>query len=36
MWIKTVKEDEATGIIAKIYKETKRSWGEVDHIIYHI
>jgi alkylhydroperoxidase family enzyme len=33
MWIKTVKEDEATGIIAKIYKETKRSWGGVDHII---
>ena len=33
MWIKTIAEDEATGVVAKIYKETKRSWGGVDHII---
>lgn len=33
MWIKTIAEDEATGVVAKIYKETKGSWGGVDHII---
>ncbi len=33
MWIKHVSEDEATGIIAKIYNGTKRSWGGVDNII---
>ena len=33
MWIKTIAEDEATGVVAKIYKGTKRSWGGVDHII---
>lgn len=33
MWIEYVSEDEATGIVAKIYKGTKRSWGGVDNII---
>ena len=33
MWIKHVSEDEATGIIEKIYKGTTRSWGGVDNII---
>ncbi len=33
MWIKSVAEDEATGIVAKIYKGTSRSWGGVDNII---
>lgn len=33
MWIKFVSEDEATGIIGKIYKGTMRSWGGVDNII---
>ena len=32
-WIKTINEEEATGIIAKIYKGTMRSWGGVDNII---
>jgi hypothetical protein len=29
MWIKCVSEDEATGMVAKIYKGTTRSWGGV-------
>ena len=33
MWIKPVNEDEANGVIAKIYNGTKRSWGGVDNII---
>lgn len=33
MWIEHVNEDEATGIVGKIYKGTMRSWGGVDHII---
>lgn len=33
MWIKHVSEDEATGVVAKIYKGTMRSWGGVDNII---
>ena len=33
MWIKHIPEDEATGIVAKIYKGTQRSWGGVDNII---
>jgi alkylhydroperoxidase family enzyme len=33
MWIKHVNEDEATGLVAKIYKGTMRSWGGVDNII---
>jgi alkylhydroperoxidase family enzyme len=33
MWINVVKEDEATGIIAKIYHGSQRSWGGVDNII---
>ena len=32
-WIKTINEDEASGMIAKIYKGTMRSWGGVDNII---
>ncbi len=32
-WIKTIQEDEATGPLAKIYRETQRSWGGVDNII---
>ncbi|MCP4360725.1 MAG: peroxidase [Chloroflexi bacterium] len=32
-WIKTVGEEEATGMVAKIYKGTRRSWGGVDNII---
>jgi len=33
MWIKYVSEDEATGLVARIYKGTTRSWGGVDNII---
>lgn len=33
MWIKSVNEDEATGVVARIYKGSRRSWGGVDHII---
>jgi alkylhydroperoxidase family enzyme len=33
VWIKFVTEDEATGIVGKIYKGTMRSWGGVDNII---
>ena len=32
-WIKTIDEDEATGLIAKIYRGSSRSWGGVDNII---
>lgn len=32
-WIKTVSEDEATGIVGKIYRNSTRSWGGVDNII---
>ena len=32
-WIKTIGEDEATGLVDKIYKGTMRSWGGVDNII---
>ena len=32
-WIKTIREDEAHGTIAKIYKGTTRSWGGVDNIV---
>ncbi|MCB8945780.1 MAG: carboxymuconolactone decarboxylase family protein [Ardenticatenaceae bacterium] len=32
-WINTIAEDEATGIVKKIYKGTMRSWGGVDNII---
>jgi alkylhydroperoxidase family enzyme len=32
-WIKTVAEEEATGLVAKIYRGTRRSWGGVDNII---
>lgn len=32
-WIKTISEEEATGVVAKYYNNTKRSWGGVDHII---
>jgi alkylhydroperoxidase family enzyme len=32
-WIRTIGEDEATGIVGRIYKGSKRSWGGVDHII---
>lgn len=32
-WIKTISEDEATGIVKKYYNGTKRSWGGVDNII---
>ena len=32
-WIKTVTEDEATGLVAKFYKGNMRSWGGVDNII---
>lgn len=32
-WIKTINEDDATGIVKKYYDGTKRSWGGVDNII---
>ena len=32
-WIKTVQEDEATGVVAKYYNGSRRSWGGVDNII---
>jgi uncharacterized peroxidase-related enzyme len=32
MWIKNIAEDEATGVVAKIYKGSRPSWG-VDNII---
>jgi alkylhydroperoxidase family enzyme len=32
-WIKTISEEEAAGIVAKIYRGTNRSWGGVDNII---
>jgi alkylhydroperoxidase family enzyme len=32
-WIKTISEDEASGLVAKIYRGTSRSWGGVDNII---
>ena len=32
-WIKTIDEDEATGVIKKFYDGSKRSWGGVDNII---
>lgn len=32
-WIKTIDEDEATGVVKKYYDGTKRSWGGVDNII---
>jgi hypothetical protein len=33
MWIKTVNEDEATGVVAKIYKSPTRFLAEVSKII---
>lgn len=33
MWIKHIAEDEAKGLVAKIYKGTQRAWGGVDNII---
>jgi alkylhydroperoxidase family enzyme len=33
MWIKYIKENEATGIVSKIYNGNQRSWGGVDNII---
>lgn len=33
MWIRHVKEDEATGFVKKIYRSFRRSWGGVDNII---
>jgi len=32
-WIRTVDEQEATGIVKKYYDGSKRSWGGVDNII---
>ena len=32
-FIKTISEDEATGVVANYYRETQRSWGGVDNII---
>ena len=32
-WIKTVSEEEARGVVARIYKGTRRSWGGVDNVI---
>ena len=32
-WIRTVNEDDATGIVKKYYDSSKRSWGGVDNII---
>lgn len=32
-WIKTVSETEATGVVAKYYQGSMRSWGGVDNII---
>ena len=32
-WIKTIAEDEATGVVKKYYDGNKRSWGGVDNII---
>jgi hypothetical protein len=33
MWIKTVNEDEVTGVVVKIYKGSTRLWSKVDNII---
>ena len=33
MWIKHIAEDEATGVVARIYNGTERAWGGVDNII---
>lgn len=32
-WIRTVDEDDATGIVRKYYDGSRRSWGGVDNII---
>ena len=32
-WIRTINEDEATGVVKKYYDSSKRSWGGVDNII---
>lgn len=32
-WINTVDEAEATGVVARYYEGSKRSWGGVDNII---
>ena len=32
-WIKTIDEDDATGVVKKYYDGNKRSWGGVDNII---
>ena len=33
MWIKHVKEDEATGYVAKVYRSAERRGGELDNIV---
>jgi alkylhydroperoxidase family enzyme len=33
MWIKHVKEPEATGYVSRVYRSTSRRGGEIDNII---
>ncbi len=33
MWIDHVAEDDARGLVARIYRGIRRSWGGVDNII---
>ena len=33
MWVRYVREDEASGELAKHYKRLTRSWGGVDNIV---
>ena len=33
MWIKSVSEDEATGYVARVYRNIRRSWGGVDNVV---
>jgi alkylhydroperoxidase family enzyme len=32
-WIRTIDEEDATGVLAKTYQGSQRSWGGVDNII---
>ncbi len=33
MWIEQVKEEDATGYVAKVYREVDRRGGEIDGIV---
>ena len=33
MWVEHVSEDRAEGLVAKVYRSIRRSWGGVDNII---